>query len=197
MGGHEEIREYERSGEGIRHHRRQSSETLLDKAAILAALELKPGQTALDAGCGTGYMAKEFSRRVGPEGKVYALDRDGTAVAALAAETAGSNITALPGDIAAGTGLPEGVFDLVYLSAVYHTFDAVRAKGFAAEARRLLAPGGKLAIVEVVKRPTPFGPPLETRRFPEDLKRELGFIPLATVAAGEFFYLQLFCLPEP
>lgn len=197
MGGHEEIRKYERSGEGIRHHRRQSSETLLDKAAILAALELKPGLTVLDAGCGTGYMAREFSRRVGPEGRVYALDRDETAVAALAEETAGSNLTALAGDIAAGTGLPSGAFDLVYLSAVYHTFDAEMVRGFAAEVRRLLAPGGKLAVVEVIKGPTPFGPPQESRRSPEDLKRELGFIPLATVKAGEYFYLQLFRLPEP
>lgn len=43
------------------HHQGKSSESLLDKAQILASLSITPGQVILDAGCGNGYMAKEFA----------------------------------------------------------------------------------------------------------------------------------------
>lgn len=189
---HAEIANYEKRAAREHHHRGKSSESVLDKEAILAALRIAPGETVLDAGCGNGYMSKEFSKRVGGAGRVYALDPDEAGIAALRAETAGTNIAALVGDITAATGLPEGAFDLVYLSAVVHGFPPERLKGFEAEVKRLLSPGGRLAIVEIVKRPTPFGPPLDRRLSPEDLKGLLDLAPLATVDVGEYFYLQIF-----
>ena len=74
------------------HHRGRSSESLLDKSAILRELKLQPGQTVLDAGCGNGYMAREFSRVLKGTGRVYALDPDTEAIEALRAETADTNI---------------------------------------------------------------------------------------------------------
>ena len=56
------------------HHRGKSSESILDKVAILKALDVRTGQTILDAGCGNGYMAKEFAELTGETGKVYALE---------------------------------------------------------------------------------------------------------------------------
>ncbi|MBN1864169.1 MAG: hypothetical protein JW808_04650, partial [Victivallales bacterium] len=58
---HAEIADYEERVAHEHHHRGKSSESLLDKAAILGALRIEPGQTVLDAGCGNGYMSKEFS----------------------------------------------------------------------------------------------------------------------------------------
>jgi ubiquinone/menaquinone biosynthesis C-methylase UbiE len=34
-------------------------------------LDICAGQTVLDAGCGNGYMAKNFSKLVGKDGKIY------------------------------------------------------------------------------------------------------------------------------
>ena len=65
-------------------------------------------------------------------------------------------------------------------------------QGFEAETSRLLKPGGTLAIVEIVKRDTPFGPPQELRFSPEELRQTLALPAQATVAVGDFFYLQLF-----
>ena len=47
-----------------------------DKRAdkLLAPLALAPGQTALDLGCGPGYVAAQIARLVGPNGRVHALD---------------------------------------------------------------------------------------------------------------------------
>ena len=187
-----EIAHYERSREGTHHHRGKSSEGLLDKGAILSSLGIKPGQVILDAGCGNGYMSKQFSRLVGNTGKVYALDPDEVGIAALREDTKETNAVAMVGDITITTELPASTFDLIYLSTVFHSFSWDQIRGFEAEVKRLLAPHGRLAIVEIVKRVTPFGPPLEMRFSPEELKNTLGLTPLAAVEVGEYFYMQIF-----
>jgi len=187
-----ESAKHEKPGEERNHHRSMSSEHLLDKASILSALAIECGQTVLDAGCGNGYMAKEFSRRVGNSGKIYALDPDETCITVLQKEIKGTNIVALVGDITKTTKLPASGIDLIYLSTVFHLFSPERIKGFEAEVKRLLTPHGKLAIVEIVKGVTPFGPPLNMRLSPEDLKQALRLAPLGAVEVGEYFYMQLF-----
>jgi len=187
-----ELANHERHGAQEHHHRGKSSESRLDKARILQALGLMPGQTVLDAGCGNGYMAKEFAVRVGQEGKVFALDPDEVAIAALSEQTAGTNIVTVVGDITAPTVLPAATFDLIYVSNVVHGFSTEQLEGFKAELQRLLAPDGKLAIVEIVKRDTPFGPPLELRFSPEELQQALALAGLTTLDVGEGFYLQIF-----
>jgi len=184
--------EFEKSGQGRRHHRGRSTESLLDKEKILAALDVQPGWTVLDAGCGNGYMAREFLRLAGPEGRVYALDPDGIAIEELARRTEGSGLVARAGEITGPTGLPGGIFDLVYLSTVAHIFSPEQFAGFAAEVERLLAPSGRLAVLEIVKRATPFGPPLARRLSPEELQARLNFVPEPVVEIGDYFYLQVF-----
>lgn len=169
-----------------------TAESLLDRFAILEALGIRSGQTLLDAGCGNGYMAKEFSKRVGCGGKVYALDPDEMAIALLREQTAGTNIVPLVGDITRTTELSASTCDLVYLSTVVHGFSPEQFRGFEIEVERLLAPGGKLAIVEIVKRETPFGPPLNMRFSPEELRRALSLSLRVTVAVGAYFYMQIF-----
>ncbi|MBN1615280.1 MAG: class I SAM-dependent methyltransferase [Deltaproteobacteria bacterium] len=175
-----------------RHHRGRSSESLLDKRAILSALAIELGQAVLDAGCGNGYMSKAFSPLVGDRGRVYALDPDETGIAVLREEIKGTNIVAMVGDITTTTHLPASAIDLVYLSTVFHIFSPGQIEGFEAEVKRLLTPSGKLAIVEIVKHATPFGPPLDMRVSPADLKEALRLTPSDTVEVGEYFYMQLF-----
>ncbi len=177
---------------GTHHHRGKSSESLLDKDVILRVLDIKPGQTILDAGCGNGYMAKEFSQRVGDAGMVYALDPDDISISCLQRETEGANIVSIVGDITVPTELPASAFDLIYLSTVVHGFSSEQMQGFTAEAKRLLAPAGRLAIVEIVKRATPFGPPVEMRLSPDELENTLGLKAVDLVDVGEYFYLQIF-----
>jgi ubiquinone/menaquinone biosynthesis C-methylase UbiE len=174
------------------HHKGKTSEEYLDKAAILRALKIKPGQTILDAGCGNGYMAREFARDLKGDGFVYAMDTDGEAIDRLRSETERTIIEPIEGDVTGRTPMKESSVDLIYLSTVFHGFTKEEVSGFKTEAMRLLKPGGRLAIVEIRKEETPFGPPLEIRFSPEDLRREIGMPPLETVDAGEFFYMQLF-----
>jgi len=177
------------------HHAGKSSEHLLETEAILAALGVEPGQTVLDAGCGNGYMARAFARQVGATGTVYALDPDEASIAALSVESQEPNLTAMVADITRPTGLAASTFDLIYLSTVVHGFSPEQMKGFETEAVRLLAPGGRLAIVEIAKRETPFGPPLERRLSPEQLRDALALLPVTLVELGEWFYMQVFEAP--
>ena len=189
---HLDFGKYEKRGEGRHHHREKSSESFLDKGAILSALAIEFGQTVLDAGCGNGYMSKEFSQMVGDSGRVYALDPDETGIALLREETKGTNIVALVGDITTTTHLPASAIDLIYLSTVFHIFSLEQIKGFEAEVKRLLAAHGRLAIVEIVKRASPFGPPLNMRLSPEDLTHALRLASLGAVEVSKYFYMQLF-----
>jgi len=174
------------------HHRGKSSESLLDKEVILTELDILPGQTILDAGCGNGYMSKEFSRLVKTSGKVYALDPDDHAIEVLARETKETNITPILGDITQTTALESASIDLIYLSTVLHGFLRSQMAGFQEEVKRLLKPKGILAIVEIKKEPTPFGPPLDIRFSPQDLREMITISPKSTIEVGQFFYMQTF-----
>jgi len=173
-------------------HRGKSSEILLDKRKILANLPITPGQIILDAGCGNGYMSKEFYRLTGKLGKVYALDPDAVSIDTLTAETLNTNIEAFVGDITKQTELGASYLDLVYISTVIHGFSGTQMTGFLNEVKRLLKPNGTLAIVEIKKEDTPFGPPLDMRFSPEELKVIIDLKPTQCVEVGEFFYMQLF-----
>ena len=178
--------------EGPRPPGARFTQGLLDEGAILAALEVRAGQTVLDAGCGNGYMALKFAAAVGGAGKVVALDRDASFIEALRPITDGTNMVAIQADICGTTPLPSTSVDLIYLSTVFHIFSPNQRGGFFREARRLLKPGGLLAIVEIEKRETPFGPPLERRWDPEDLKALCPMPPGRTTGVGKHFYMQLF-----
>jgi len=173
-------------------HRGRSSECRLDKSIILKALDIQPGQTILDAGCGNGYMSKEFSRLVGPSGKVHALESDPERIEILREETVGTNIEPIQADITTPTPIEESSLDLVYLSNVIHGFSKNQMEGLQREVKRLLKPGARLAVVEIDKRETPFGPPMEIRFSPEELRRTIPLVPKATVEVNQFFYMQIF-----
>lgn len=169
------------------------SEGLLNEEIILKNLNICPGQVILDAGCGNGYMAIKFSPLVGNTGRIYALDPDRGSIAKLRKEVEKkSNIDALVGDITKKTDLKDASVDLVYLSTVFHIFSHIQIVGFEREIKRILKPEAQLAIVNIHKSETPFGPPLKMRFTPEELIQQLSFAPKGLFEVGDYFYMQLF-----
>jgi hypothetical protein len=81
---------------------------------------------------------------------------------------------------------------LMYLCLVFHGFEREQMPGFRAEATRLLKPHARLAIVEIHKRETPFGPPMEIRFSPEEMRSAVGLLAVETVEVGEDYYMQVF-----
>jgi len=103
---------------------RESRQREEDCRMLLDALELKPGQTVCDLGCGNGFYTLELARRVGPEGTVYAVDIQPEMLRLLVARARQAklfNIRPVLGTVI-DPRLPTGEVDLVFCVDVYHEF---------------------------------------------------------------------------
>ena len=108
---------------------------------MINMLNVEKGATVLDLGCGTGCLTKVLSERVGPEGKVVAVDPDGERLKIARENHSASNITYIQAD---DQTFPQGQYDLIFCNIVIHW---IRDKKAALERiYENLRPGGCFAF---------------------------------------------------
>jgi ubiquinone/menaquinone biosynthesis C-methylase UbiE len=155
-------------------------------------VDLKSGMTFADIGCGDGYFAVLAAKKVGAEGKVYAVDIDPSGVGKLknAAKTQGiKNIAAQVGE-AEATVFCRGCVDFVLFSMDLHDFrDPAKVLS---NTKKMLKPAGLVIDLDWKKAIMSFGPPVGIR-FSEEhavkLLQMAGFTVVDVKDAGPYHYV--------
>lgn len=116
-------------------------------------LGLSRGHSVLDVACGPGNFTRAFGQVVGEDGLAVGIDASDTMLARGAHDNAAAgvaNVALVRGD---ATALPfkNAGFDAVCCFAALHLFDEPFEA--LAEMARVLAPGGRIAIMTSIRRP--------------------------------------------
>lgn len=162
----------------------------LDPDAILGAFGIGPGHIVADIGAGTGFFSIPAAKRVGPTGRVYALDLEPAMLEDLRTKAAGASVDNLKilRSQEDRLPLPQSSVDVAFLACVLHEFDG---PGTLRECARILKPAGRLAVVDWKKIDQEIGPPREHRLDEGEARAFLmrsGFAPMRTFEAGRYHY---------
>jgi ubiquinone/menaquinone biosynthesis C-methylase UbiE len=126
---------------------------LITRERLCATLRPEPGERLLEVGVGTGYYSLELARWIGPEGtlELFDLQREFLDHVLAAAEERGlTNLVATQGDATALPYEDESVDGAVLTAVLGEIPDRDAALR---EIRRVLKPGGRLVVGELLGDP--------------------------------------------
>lgn len=145
------------------------------RLAIVEAVAPRPGQAIADIGAGTGLFTRLLAARVGPQGRVYAVDIAKTFVDGNVQRARAARLANVIGVVSTQTDtrLEESSIDLAFICDAYHHFEDPPA--MLASIRRALRPGGTLVVVDFERIPgvSPDWILQHVRAGKEDFRREI------------------------
>ena len=145
----------------------------------LDEMNIRPGMKIGDLGAGVGYMSLRMAKRVGPTGKIYAVDLQPGMLDLLRKRAAAENITNVEpvlGEVA-DPKLPAGQMDIVLMVDVYHELSQPQV--MARKIRESLKADGRLILLEYRAEDPSIPIVAEHKMTVDQVKRELeaeGFI---------------------
>jgi SAM-dependent methyltransferase len=131
---------------------------------VLNRLGVRAPMRVADIGAGDGYYTVRLARRLGPEATIYAEDVNADYVKRLEARLVREKVAGVqlvkgePGD----PKLPPASVDLAILAHMYHEIE--NPYEFLSRLRPALAPGARVAIIDVDKPTQDHGTPLALLR---------------------------------
>lgn len=168
-----------------------------DPQKNIAELGLMDGMRVVDLGAGSGFYVIEAAKKVGPRGRVYAVDVQQDLLDKLknSAGLAGlHNIEVVWGNIEkiGGTKLREGIADRIILSNTLFQIEPADRENLALETKRLMKQGGKLLVVDWDSG-TPLSPKiLVPKMLAEGIFQKAGFTLEKSFDAGDHHYGIIF-----
>lgn len=120
---------------------------------ILRASAVTPGMSVADIGAGTGLFTRLFSRQVGAQGKVYAVDISRPFVENILRESREQGLMNVEGVVnsAGDAMLDPGSIDLAFTVDTYHHFEF--PKSMLASIHKALRSAGRLIVIDFKKHP--------------------------------------------
>lgn len=131
----------------------ESRELFARRREIVAACQIKSGQTVADIGAGTGLFTRLFSEAVGKNGRVIAVDISQKFLDHIKATSreAGQKHVDTQLATADSTGLPPKSVDIAFICDTYHHFEFPLKT--MASLQRALKPGGRVILVDFRRIP--------------------------------------------
>lgn len=155
--GHDHVEEIPSRSAEVERDAGSRPEQVMDLAAV------GPGDRVADIFAGSGYYTYLLSRRVGPEGRVYAQGYSpGLAARVARGDLAGAGNVVLVDSL---SQLPDGGLDAALLIRGYHLFEDNTV--LMSALRRSMAPSGRVAVVEL-RLGRDRGHDMETHRMGEE-----------------------------
>jgi ubiquinone/menaquinone biosynthesis C-methylase UbiE len=121
-------------------------DVVAQRAQVLKALELRPGEHVLDIGCGPGLLAREMAVSVASGGRVCGIDISEDMLAISRKRCADQPWTEFQKADANRLPYPDGSFDVAVSTQVYEYIVDIPAA--LAELNRIVRPGGRAIIVD-------------------------------------------------
>jgi len=169
-----------------------------DPFRLWSRVGLKPGDTVVDVGAGTGFFSFPAASLVGPTGRVYAVDVSEELVELLQERANRGKAENLTPVLSTPAHIPieDAAADVTLLANVLHGIPPSTVD----EAVRLLRPGGRLVNVDWKKVATPEGPPVRHRLSMEEASSALsshGVSLIDSFDLGPYHYVLVFVRPKP
>lgn len=161
---------------------------------VVAALELKEGETAADIGAGSGYFSFRFAQKVGGSGRVYAVDINPDMILHMNRRIRDQKLTNVVTvlSVADDPLLAEASIDHFFICNTWHHIH--NQSQYLELMKGMLRPEGRIIIVDYFKKELPVGPPPQMKIAREDVIDQMKSGGLTLIQEHKFLPYQYFLI---